>query len=214
MDPLLSIRRLGVITALTVFATVHIGAQDAHPDRFGLGVSGIGSSFGGYDAVFPGAEGFVRVARGSFWSARVDGAYYGGHGLGAKGCLVSVQNSGCDDSRYIGGLGTLIATFTLGPTASSGLRPLYGLLGVGGVATRWGGGSCSPSANSCGSAVSIASGAGPSLSLIEAGVGSEFRALGGNRIELRIHRVSPSSPLGNSAPLAAVGASLTIGVVW
>ena len=214
MDPLLSIRRLGVITAFTVFATVHICAQDAHPDRFGLGVSGIAGSFGGYDAVFLGAEGFVRVARGSFWSARVDGAYYGGHGQGANNCPVSGANSGCDDGRYIGGLGTLIATLTLGPTAGSGLRPFYGLLGIGGVATRWGGGSCSPPANSCGSAVSIASGAGPSLSLIEAGVGSEFRALGGNRIELRIHRVSPSSPLGNSAPLAAVGASLTIGVVW
>jgi hypothetical protein len=209
MDPLLSIRRLGVITALTVFATVHIGAQDAHPDRFGLGVAGITGSFGGYDAVFPGVEGFVRVARGSFWSARVDGAYYGGRGLGAKVCLVSGGNGGCD-ARYIGGLGTLIATFTLGPTASSALRPFYGLLGVGGVATRWGGG-YGPSGAS---AVSIASGAGPSLSLIEAGVGSEFRAFGGNRIELRIHRVSPSSPLGNSAPLAAVGASLTIGVVW
>ena len=214
MDPLLSIRRLGVITAFTVFATVHIGAQDAHPDRFGLGVAGITGSFGGYDAVFPGAEGFIRVARGSFWSARVDGAYYGGQGQGANNCPVSGANSGCDDGRYIGGLGTLIATLTLGPTAGSGLRPFYGLLGGGGVATRWGGGSCSPPANSCGSAVSIASGAGPSLSLIEAGVGSEFRALGGNRIELRIHRVSPSSPLGNSAPLAAVGASLTIGVVW
>ncbi len=214
MDPLLSIRRLGVITAFTVFATVPIRAQDAHPDRFGLGVSGIAGSFGGYDAVFPGAEGFIRVARGSFWSARVDGAYYGGQGQGANNCPVSGANSGCDDGRYIGGLGTLIATLTLGPTAGSGLRPFYGLLGGGGVATRWGGGSCSPPANSCGSAVSIASGAGPSLSLIEAGVGSEFRALGGNRIELRIHRVSPSSPLGNSAPLAAVGASLTIGVVW
>jgi hypothetical protein len=214
MDSLLSIRRLGVITAFTVFATVHIGAQNAHPDRFGLGISGIAGSFGGYDAVLPGAEGFVRVARGSFWSARVDGAYYGGHGQGANACPVSGQNSGCDDSRYIGKLGTLIATLALGSTASNGLRPFYALLGVGGVATRWGGGSCSPSANSCGSAVSIASGAGPSLSLIEAGVGSEFRALGGNRIELRIHRVSPSLTTGNGSELSAVGASLTIGVVW
>jgi hypothetical protein len=209
-----SFRHLGVITALTVFATVHIGAQDAHPDRFGLGVAGIAGSFGGYDAVFPGVEGFVRVARGSFWSARVDGAYYGGHGLGANVCLVSGGNGGCDDGRYIGGLGTLIATLTLGPTAGSGLRPFYGLLGVGGVATRWGGGSCSPPARSCPSAVSSASGAGPSLALIEAGVGSEFRALGGNRVELRIHRASSSLPTGNHSELGAVGASLTIGVVW
>jgi len=79
MDPLLSIRRLGVITAFTVFATTSTRAQDAHPDRFGLGISGIDGSFGGYDAVMPGVEGFVRVARGSLWSARVDGAYYGGH---------------------------------------------------------------------------------------------------------------------------------------
>src|ERR1035437_3635834 len=214
MDPLLSLRRLGVITAFTVFATLPIRAQDAHPARFGLGVSGITGSFGGYDAVLPGAEGFVRIARGSFWSARVDGAYYGGHGLGDKVCLVSGQNNGCGDTRFIGGLGTLLATLALGPTASSGLRPFYGLLGVGGVATRWGGGSCSPPARSCPSAVSSASGAGPSLALIEAGVGSEFRALGGNRIELRIHRVSPSLTTGNNSELSAVGASLTIGVVW
>ena len=214
MDPLLSIRRLGVITAFTVFATVHIGAQGAHPDRFGLGVSGIEGGFGGYSAVLPGVEGFVRVARGSFWSARMDGAYFGGHTQRHIVCSASGGNGGCDDGRYIDGLGTLIATLTLGPTAGSGLRPFYGLLGGGGVATRWGGGSCSPPARSCPSAVSSAAGAGPSLSLIEAGVGSEFRALGGNRIELRIHRVSPSLTTGNNSELSAVGASLTIGVVW
>jgi hypothetical protein len=213
MNPRLSIRWLG-ITALAVFATVRVNAQDVPSNRFGLGVSGIEGWFGGYSAVFSGAEGFVRVARGSFWSARVDGAYYGGHGQAANVCPISGANSGCDDSRYIGKLGTLIATLALGPTASNGLRPFYGLLGVGGVATRWGGGSCSPSANSCGSAVSIASGAGPSLSLIEAGVGSEFRALGGNRIELRVHSASRSLLIGSSGEHRAVGASLTIGVVW
>jgi hypothetical protein len=212
MDPLLSIRRLGVITALTVFATVPIRAQDAHPDRFGLGVSGITGSFGGYDAVLPGAEGFVRVARGSFWSARVDGAYYGGHGLGGKVCLVSGQNNGCGDTRFIGGLGTLLATIALGPTASSGLRPFYGLLGVGGVATRWGGGSCSMDASNCEGGV--AAGLGPVLALIEGGVGSEFRALGGNRIELRVHSASRSLLIGSSGEHPAVGASITIGVVW
>jgi hypothetical protein len=196
---------------IAVLATSPIVAQDAHPDRFGLGVSGIAGSFGGYDAVFPGVEGFVRVVRNSFWSARLDGAYYGGHGLGDIVCVTSGGNGGCD-TRFISGLGTLLATVTLGPTASSGLRPYYGLLGVGSVATRWGGGSCSLDVANCGGG--IAAGFGPVLALIEAGVGSEFRALGANRIELRVHSASRSLLIGSAGEHRAVGASLTIGVVW
>ena len=206
MDPLLLIRRLGVITAFTVFAAVRSRAQDAHPDRFGLGVSGIAGSFGGYDAVFPGLEGFVRVARGSFWSARVDGAYYAGQKLGDKVCLVSGGNGGCGDTRFIRNLSTLIATLSLGPTASNGLRPFYGLLGLGGVVIGSGGPICSSFSPQC----------GPSefLALDEVGVGSEFRALGGNRIELRVHSASRSLLIGSSGEHPATGVSLTIGVVW
>lgn len=197
---------------LAVLTTSRVVAQDSHPDRFGVGVSGIMGSFGGYDAVFPGIEGFVRVARGSIWSARVDGAYYGGHKLGDIVCTVNGGNGSCGDTRFISNLGTLVATFVIGPTASHGLRPYYGLLGAGGVAARWGGGTCSMDVTHCGQGV--ASGLGPTLALIEAGVGSEFRALGNNRIELRFHDASRSLLIGSSGEHHAAGASLTIGVVW
>jgi hypothetical protein len=57
---------------------------------------------------------------------------------------------------------------------------------------------------------------GPSafLALDEVGVGSEFRLLGGNRIELRIHNASRSILFGSSGEHGAVGASLAIGAVW
>lgn len=207
MDPLSSIRRLAIATAFTAFASANVHSQEVTPDRFGFGVSGIEGWFDGYSAVLPGVEGFVRVARGSFWSARLDGAFFAGHQQGDKVCAVSGGNGGCGDSRFIGKIGTLVATVTFGPTESTGLRPLYGLVGVGGVATWWGGG-VGPSGGG------EASGAGPSLALIEAGIGTEFHALGGNRIEFRVHRASRSLQIGNSDPLAAIGSSLTIGVVW
>jgi hypothetical protein len=80
------------------------------------------------------------------------------------------------------------------------------------VATRWGGGGCSANVSRCGPGE--AAGFGPALALIEAGVGSEFRALGSNRIELRIHNASRSLLIGSSGERHAVGASLAIGVVW
>jgi hypothetical protein len=76
----LSVLLIGVLATPRVSQSQDVVAAQA--DRFGLGVSGISGSFGGYDAVFPGAEGFVRIARGAFWSVRVDAAYYGGHKLG------------------------------------------------------------------------------------------------------------------------------------
>jgi hypothetical protein len=178
----------------------------AHPDRFGLGVSGITGSFGGYDAALPGVEGFIRVARGTFWSARVDGAYYGGHGQAANACPVSGGTGGCGDARYVDGIGTLSATLLLGPTASNGVRPFYGLLGVGGALIGSGGPVCSSFSPQC----------GPSefLALDEVGVGSEFRLLGHNRIELRVHSASRSLLFLSSGEHSAAGASLTIGVVW
>jgi hypothetical protein len=56
-------------------------------------------------------------------------------------------------------------------------------------------------------------GPGESLALVEAGVGSEFHALGGNRIELRIHDASRSLGFGGG-DRGAVGASLALDVVW
>ncbi len=214
MDPLLSIRRLGVITALTVFATVRVHAQEPTPNRFGLGITGVAGRLGDYSSSFVGAEGFVRVARGSFWGARVDGAYLGAARQTDLVCPLSPGSQGCD-LRYLGQLGMLNATLAFGPSASNGLRPFYGLLGVGGAVTRWGGGGYVPPHNAgTSSEVLDVSGWGPSFALVEAGVGSEFRALGGNRIELRMHRLSGHPPSGAYAPLGAVVVSLTIGVVW
>jgi hypothetical protein len=207
-------RCIAAIALLATLPIVRVAAQDSHPDRFGFGVAGIEGWFGGSSVVFPGAEGFVRIARGSFWNVRVDGALYAGRPAVDKVCA-GMGNGGCvDDTRYLGELGTLIATLALGPTATNGLRPIYALLGIGGVASRWGGGSCSPPASACPSPVSDASGAGPSLTIIEGGLGSEFHALGGNRIEVRVHRISPPQPTGTGSATGAVGASLTIGIVW
>jgi hypothetical protein len=154
----------------------------------------------------PGAEGFIRLARRPFWSAGLDGAFYTGKRLGDFVCAGDGNSDGCGDERYLGKIATLAVTIALGPTANTGLRPLYGLIGAGGVATWWGGG-VGPSGGG------EASCAGPTLALLEAGIGTEFHALGGNRIEFRIHRASRSFRLG-SDPLAAIGTSLTIGVVW
>jgi hypothetical protein len=181
-------------------------SQDAatHPDRFGLGVSGIAGSFSGYNVALPGVEGFVRVAHGSFWSVRVDGAFFGGFAQGQKVCTL-LPNQNCD-SRFIRSLSKLGTTLSLGPTASNGLRPIYGLLGVGGIVVGSGGQGCSSFALQC----------GPSefLALDEVGVGSEFRLLGRNRIELRIHNASRSILFASSGEHGAVGASLAIGIVW
>jgi hypothetical protein len=182
-------------------------SQDTNADRFGIGVSGIEGSFGGYRAAFPGVEGFFRVAHGSFWSVRVDGAYFGGTPQQVKVC--TLPRNDCGDTQVIGSLGTLMGTVALGPTASSGVRPYYGLLGVGGAATRWGGGSCSLDVANCGG--DVGAGFGPVLALLEAGVGSEFHALGGNRIELRVHKASRSLLPGGPT---STGASLTMGLVW
>jgi hypothetical protein len=194
-------------------AAVSQGAPPDQPasDRFGLGVSGITGSIGGYNATFPGVEGFVRIAHGLYWTARVDGAYYVGPKFAHNDCIPS-GGTGCVDNRYVGGLGTLMVTLTLGPAARGGLRPIYGLLGAGGAAAQWGGGTCSMDVSNCGPGV--ASGLGPTMALVEAGVGSEFHALGDNRIELRIHDASRSLLIGSSGEHHTAGGSLTLGFVW
>ena len=202
MKRALSVLLIGVLVLPRVSRSQDVVA--AHPDRFGLGVSGIAGSFSGYDAALPGVEGFIRVARGTFWSARLDGAYFGGFPQGQKVCTL-LPNQSCD-ARFIRSLSTLGATLSLGPTASNGLRPVYGLLGVAGVVVGSGGPVCSSFSPQC----------GPSefLALDEVGVGSEFRLLGGNRIELRVHSASRSILFLSSGEHPAAGASLTIGVVW
>ena len=74
---------IGVLVPLSTIA--------AQSDRFGLGVSGIAGSFSGYDAVLPGVEGFIRVARGTFWSARLDGAYFGGFPQGYLHAVAGIR---------------------------------------------------------------------------------------------------------------------------
>jgi hypothetical protein len=198
-------RALSVLVGAVLMLPNVCRSQNANADRFGIGVSGIAGSFGGYRAAFPGVEGFFRVAHGSFWSVRVDGAYFGGTPQQVKVCTLLPND--CGDTQVIGSLSTLMGTVALGPTASNGLRPYYGLLGIGGAATRWGGGSCSQDVANCGGGV----GFGPALALVEVGVGSEFHALGGNRIELRLHSASRSLIPGGPT---STGASLTMGVVW
>ncbi len=66
------------IAGMTVaLATTSLGAQDAPLPRFGLGLSGYAGWITSNASNFIGAEGFVRVASGTFWSARIDGAYFG-----------------------------------------------------------------------------------------------------------------------------------------
>jgi hypothetical protein len=199
-------RALSALAVISLMLPRVCTSQNANADRFGIGVSGIAGPFGGYRAAFPGVEGFFRVAHGSFWSVRVDAAYFGGTPQQVKVCTLLPND--CGDTQVIGSLGTLMGTVALGPTASNGLRPYYGVLGVGGAATRWGGGSCSLDVANCGG---DGAGLGPVLALLEAGVGSEFHALGGNRIELRVHKASRSLLPGGPT---STGASLTMGVVW
>jgi hypothetical protein len=213
MDPLSSIRRIGVITALTVFATLRVNAQEPTPNRFGLGVTALAGWFSTQPAAFMGAEGFVRIAGGKFWSTRIDGAMFTAFAPVLNvGCVTPYPAPACD-TRTLGRLGSVIATLVLGAPGTSGLRPIYGLLGAGIEATRWGGGFYRPATNS-GLPTESGVGAGPTLGVYEAGFGSEFRLLGGNRIELRVQRTSPAPPSGNRAVLGPIGASFTIGRVW
>jgi hypothetical protein len=197
-----------MLAMVAAFQSTSAAAQDARSDRFGLGPAAIGGWFGSYSGVFVGGEGFVRLARGSFWSVRLDGAYFTAALQDDK--INLIQRTGYFDDRRIGKVGTLTATAMLGPSSSNGLRPFYGLVGFGGAATRWGGGYLQNPGGQNEDGV----GTGPSFALLELGVGSEFRALLNDRIELRAFRTSPTPPAGNRAALGAFGTSLTIGVVW
>ena len=204
---------IAMLAMLAAFPCTPAAAQDVRSDRFGLGPAAIAGWFGSYNGAFVGGEGFVRVARGSFWSVRLDGAYVVGVFTADKVNLVQPVGSQGYDTRTIGKVGTLVATAMLGPSSSNGLRPIYGLVGFGGAATRWDGGYYQPPSNS-GRQPEAGIGAGPSFAVVEGGIGSEFRGLLNDRIELRAIRTLPTPPTGNRAILGAIGASLTIGVVW
>lgn len=204
---------IAMLAMLAAFPSSPAAAQDVRPDRFGLGPAAITGWFGSYNGAFVGGEGFVRVARGSFWSVRLDGAYFVGVPTADKVNLVQPVGNQGYDTRTIGKVGTLVATSMFGPSSPNGLRPIYGLVGFGGAATRWSGGYYQPPLNSGGQG-EVAVGAGPSFALVEGGIGSEFRGLLNDRIELRAFRTLPTPPTGNQAILGAIGASLTIGVVW
>ena len=205
--------RIAMLAMLVAFQPNLAAAQDVRPDRFGLGPAAIAGWFGSYNGAFVGGEGFVRIARGSFWRVRLDGAYVVAVPTEEHVNLVQPDETAGYDTRTLGQIGTLMATATLGPASSNGLRFIYGLLGFGGAATRWDGGIYQPAVNS-GGQPEAGIGAGPSFTIVEAGIGSEFHALLNDRIELRAFRTLPTPPSGNRSILGAIGASLTIGVVW
>ncbi len=215
MQPRLSTRYLGVIMLAATLAAGRVGAQDATQDRYGLGISGFGGYITANASVFMGVEGFVRVLEGTYWSARIDGAYYRALTPPENiGCVTPSPAPACD-TRQLGSLGTLIATFTAGSSDANGLRHIYLLAGAGVAVTFWGSGEDIPASNS-GLPIQQGTGAGPTVAIVQAGIGSEFRLLGGNRIELRIDKVSPaptvqSGPLGSNTGRSF---SVTIGRVW
>ena len=216
MKLLSSIFRPSVATLLLTFAIGRVEAQDASPVRFGLGVTGLAGWISANSSVFMGGEGFVRIAGGSYWSARVDGAYYGALTPPENiGCVTPFPAPACD-TRHLGKLGTAMATLVVGSRESNSLRHVYGLFGAGIALTRWGGGVFLPASNS-GASMQQGVGAGPTLAVFQAGLGSEFRALGGNRIELRIVGVKPSTPAfatGRASDNSGRSVSLTLGRVW
>jgi hypothetical protein len=190
-----------------------ITAQDARSDRFGLGPVIVAGWFGTNDGLFVGGEGFVRLARGSFWSVRLDGAFLTSSSGADKINAIQPNPNAGYDFRTIAKVGTLVATAIFGPASSNGLRPIYGVGGGGGATTRWGGGYYRPPGTN-GAPGELATGAGPSFTLVEGGIGSEFRGLLNDRIELRAFRTFPTPPSDNQAIIGAVTWSLTIGVVW
>ena len=216
MKPFSSVCHPVVVTLIMTLVTSRVDAQDASPNRFGLGVSGLTGWISTNASVFMGAEGFVRIAGGSYWSARVDGAYFGAlTPPDNPGCVLPSPAPACD-TRHLGQLGTLMATFVVGSRESDALRHFYGLVGAGVAVTRWGGGQYIPQSNS-GAPIEQGVGAGPTLTVFQAGLGSEFRALGGNRIELRIVGVRPSTPAfgtGRFGDNSGRSVSLTLGRVW
>jgi hypothetical protein len=192
-------------------AATSLAAQDAPVPRFGLGLSGYAGWITANPSNMVGAEGFARVASGRLWDARIDAAYFGSVTPPPNiGCVTSFPAPPCLDARNVGQLGTAIASLVVGPRNSNSLRGFYGLVGAGVAFTRWGSSSSDLAQQSTGHA-------GPTVAIYQAGVGSEFRALGANRVELRIDFVRPAAPAlgqGSLGDNSGRGASLTIGRIW
>jgi hypothetical protein len=172
---------IAMLAMLAAFQSTRAAAQDVRQDRFGLGPAAIAGWFGGYNGGFVGGEGFVRVARGSFWSLRLDGAYVVGVPTADKVNLVQPDGSQSYDSRTLGTIGTLYGhcrarTFILERFAAH--------LRLGGLRRR-----------------------GDPLErrILPAAVELWRSAGGRNRC---------GSFVRNRAILGAIGASLTIGIVW
>jgi hypothetical protein len=194
------------VSLLGSLATGGVSAQDVSPPRFGLGVTGLGGWLSANPAFFVGFEGFVRVAGGSFWSARVDGGLFPFAKLDTYGCIIPDPAPACD-TRQLGKLGMLTASLVVGPRTAKALRPVYAVLGVGIAATRWASGAFRPPSNS-GAPVEPGVGAGPTTPVFNAGIGFEFPLAGRNRIELRLHRFTQPGINGGR------GASFAIGREW
>jgi hypothetical protein len=200
---LFSVAALGAALAVGT-----LGAQSAPPTRFGLGATVlVGALANSESNTFVGAEGFLRLTDGALVRTRLDAAIYGAAGPTETGCFTERP---CD-TRRISGIGTLMATALIGPRLSSGLRPIYLLLGVGAAATTWGGGSYLENG-----VEKRGVGFGPTVAVAQAGLGSEFRLFGAVRIELRMHiSMRPPDPSYTPpGPNDGGGLSLALGHVW
>lgn len=182
-------------------AAATLGAQGTPPPRFGLGATEfVGELTGNGPGPFVGLEGFVRLTDSALFRARVDGALYGAAGPpAASGCPLSSGGS-CGDPRHLSNFGTVMVTALMGPRLSSGIRPIYLLLGVGGAVSTWASGTYFWNNEYAKHAAKL----GPTVAMAQGGIGSEFRLFGADRIELRLHLT----------PAGGGGTSIALGHVW
>ena len=186
-----------------------LSAQNAPPPRLGLGATVLVAGLTAVQGMtFVGAEGFLRLTDNALVRTRLDAAMYAAAGPNEFGCVILERPC---DTRRLSSVGTVMATALIGPRLSSGLRPIYFLLGAGAAATTWGGGSYRESG-----VVKRGVGLGPTLAIAQAGLGSEFHLFGADRIELRMH-ISTRAPISSFAmadPGNGGGMSLALGHVW
>jgi hypothetical protein len=110
-----------------------------------------------------------------------------------------------------------MATLVAGPRPSNSVRPIYALASAGIAVTRWGGGAYIPGGSNPNVVIQNGAGGGPTLAVYQAGIGSEFHALGANRIELRVDIMKPGAPAFGSSRRdnnSGHAISLALGRVW
>lgn len=198
---------VGAVCAALAAGALH--AQDAPPPRYGLGATTLVGSLTNSLSTFVGVEGFKRLTSDPIFAARIDAAFYAAIATQETGCLLdSVVDC---DTRHLGAVGTVMATALVGPRLSSGLRPIYLLFGAGVGVTTWGGGSYC-----CNGGEKRGVGLGPTVAIAQAGLGSEFRLFGADRIELRMHinTRAPNLSYPESGPNYGGALSLALGHVW